>query len=237
MYSYIDLLALIGVGSAHPGGFALTKYLLQYIPIHSTACVLDAGCGTGRTAAYIAKTYSCSVTGIDSHPVMLQKAEKRMNKEGVAVKLVHGSVEQMPFASQSFSHVMSESVIAFTNINKTLGELRRVLKPDGTAVLLEMTVERPLSMQEKEDIGSLYGTKEILTEEEWMRKLLEAGFSHTETIGGGTIDKQMHLYADLPDWDLSPQVDPSVYTVWAQHEAIIRMYGHLLGYRVFLCKP
>lgn len=237
MYSYIDLLALIGVGSAHPGGLSLTKHLLQHIPIDSTARVLDAGCGTGRTAAYIAKTYGCLVTGIDSHSVMLQKAENRMNREGVTVELVHGSVEQMPFASQSFSLVLSESVIVFTNINKTLRELRRVLQPEGVAVLLEMTVERPLSPQEKEDIGSLYGTNEILTEGEWIEKLREAGFSHAETISGGTIAKQMHLYADLPDWDLSPQIDPSIYTVWAQHEAIIQAYGQLLGHRVFICKP
>lgn len=51
--SYQDALAYYGVNGAHPGGLSLTKYLLQQERITSTTQLLDAGCGTGQTSAFI----------------------------------------------------------------------------------------------------------------------------------------------------------------------------------------
>lgn len=48
--TYIDFLAYYGIGSAHPGGFTLTKQLLAQLPFRHGANVLEIGCGTGKTA-------------------------------------------------------------------------------------------------------------------------------------------------------------------------------------------
>ncbi|MFD3445688.1 class I SAM-dependent methyltransferase [Microbacteriaceae bacterium 4G12] len=235
-YSYIDLIALLGVGSAHPGGFMLTKQTLQSVYISPSTRVLDVGCGTGRTAVYIAKLYGCPVTALDNHRFMLEKAQKHIQREGVPVRLVEGNVEQLPFHSDSFDIALSESVLIFTDSTKALQELYRVLSHTGKAIIIEMTVERLLHPKEKEEIQGVYGVQDILTERQWVEKLYQAGFSRVHKLGGGTVASTIPTYTEQPDWDFSPQMDSVAYTVWTNHETIIRKYCHLLGHRTFLCE-
>jgi len=54
-YTYLNCLAELGVGGAHPGGFKLTQDILSAEHIGKKTTVLDAGCGTGQTAAYVAQ--------------------------------------------------------------------------------------------------------------------------------------------------------------------------------------
>ncbi|MCP8969155.1 class I SAM-dependent methyltransferase [Ectobacillus ponti] len=234
-YSYLDLLALLGVGSAHPGGFGLTKELLQQLSPVPGSEVLDAGCGTGRTAIYLADAYGCRVTGIDQNQLMLEKAGKRALREGVALQLVQGDLEQLPFADGSFALALSESVLAFTDIQQSLQELHRVLRPGARLAVIEMAVERSLAPAETAEISAVYGAKRYMTEQDWRESFRLAGFTSVQTVGGGTILASMQQYQELPDWDLSPHIHPAVYNVWAQHEDIIRKYQQLLGHRVFIC--
>ncbi len=61
-------------------------------------------------------------------------------KTGNSVLLVQGSSERLPIASQSLDFVISAFVLR--NVRKimaeTLSEIKRVLKPGGAALLLEM---------------------------------------------------------------------------------------------------
>src|SRR5690625_7715526 len=98
-YNYHDFLALMGVGGAHPGGLSFTKHLLKNVQIDQNSSVLDAGCGTGQTAAYIAETYGCHVTAIDRHPVMIEKAKQRFEANNIKVDLIQGNIEQIGRAS------------------------------------------------------------------------------------------------------------------------------------------
>ena len=52
--TYIDFLAYYGIGSAHPGGFTLTKQLLAQLPLDRSECPRDR-LRHGKTAAYMAK--------------------------------------------------------------------------------------------------------------------------------------------------------------------------------------
>ncbi|UTW69808.1 methyltransferase domain-containing protein [Anaerobacillus sp. HL2] len=73
--NYTDMLAQLGISSAHPGGLALSKWNFLKEKITKDMKILDLGCGTGKTAAYLASTYKCSVTALDVHPIMLEKAK------------------------------------------------------------------------------------------------------------------------------------------------------------------
>src|SRR5699024_3575108 len=112
-YNYHDFLALMGVGGAHPGGLALTKALLKNAQIDQNSRVLDAGCGIGQTAAYIADSYGCHVAAIDRHPVMIEKAKKRFKANNIKVDLIRGDIEQIPFAESSFDVILAESLTVF----------------------------------------------------------------------------------------------------------------------------
>ncbi|HEU4965309.1 MAG TPA: methyltransferase domain-containing protein [Bacilli bacterium] len=235
--NYHDLLASFGIGGAHPGGFAMTREVLQEAGLTASTHLLDVGCGTGQSAAYIAKRYGCAVTGLDRHPLMLEKAERRMRREGLAVRLVQGDAHALPFADQTFDVVLSESVTIFTDLNTTLQEYARVLKPNGVLLDLSMTAERPLSAQELGELRAVYGTKIVPTEAEWCGRLQKVGFAKVDVLKKGTVASAVPgpqaTPGELPEFDPSPDIDPELFAIWERHQALTERFSRRLGYRVY----
>jgi ubiquinone/menaquinone biosynthesis C-methylase UbiE len=166
--TYQDALAYYGVNGAHPGGLSLTKILLEQEHLTSATKLLDAGCGTGQTSAYIKKNYPCQVTCIDYHQTMVNRAMNRFQKEQLSIRLLQGSLEKLPFPDSSFDIILVESVLIFTNCKLSLNELKRVLKPNGVLLASEMTSERKLTPIEQNNMCSVYGIEKVLTEQEWI---------------------------------------------------------------------
>jgi ubiquinone/menaquinone biosynthesis C-methylase UbiE len=104
--------------------------------IQLSESVLDVGCGTGQTSAFLAKRFNCQVTAIDKHPIMIEKAVERFKNNPASVKVVEGDAECLNFEDDSFDCIIAESVIVFTDIEKTLHELARVMKSNGRIILL-----------------------------------------------------------------------------------------------------
>jgi ubiquinone/menaquinone biosynthesis C-methylase UbiE len=101
----------------------LDKYL------HKTDKILELGCGTGLILKEVNKKVSKAI-GIDLSQKMLEKAKKR------GLEVYHAEASNMPFEDNSFDLVYSYKVLAHIEaIEKTLHEIKRVLKPNGIAVL------------------------------------------------------------------------------------------------------
>jgi SAM-dependent methyltransferase len=235
--TYHDFLANFGIGGAHPGGITMTREMLQRESIPKTCRVLDVGCGTGQTSAYLARQFGCHVTALDQHPLMLEKAKRRFQRERLSVQLVQGDVHRLPFADSSFDLVLAESVTIFTDLPKSLAEYARVLKKGGALLDLEMTAERPLSAKELEELGTVYGTRQVPTETEWRGRLNRAGFDPVEVVRGGTVASAIPgpgtKQEELPEFDPSDGIDPRLYDIWTAHQAITEKYSRRLGYRVY----
>jgi SAM-dependent methyltransferase len=92
--------------------------------------VLDVACGTGAltlAAAEIAGP-SGSVVGLDVNPEMLAVARRKP----LQIEWLEGSAEALPLPSNSFDAVVSQfGFMFFEDKPKALGEMMRVLKPDG----------------------------------------------------------------------------------------------------------
>ncbi len=231
MNQYLDLLAHFGIGGAHPGGFALTQSIFEKEKIEPHFSVLDIGCGTGQTASYLTKKFGCSVTAIDINSMMVEKAKKRFVNEGLNIKTVLGDVQKMKFADETFDFVLSESVISFTNIPETLKELVRVLKREGSMIIIEMTAEQPLSNEVREKILELYGVNQVLTEEEWITCLRQAGFTNVKEI----LTPPFLLPSEIDDIDESEKIPIHFYNLWDEHNDFVEKNNHLVGYRAFKC--
>ena len=72
MSDYVEMLAYFGVSGAHPGGIELTKTMIEHLNLASDDRILDVGCGTGQTAAYLGHL-GYEVEAIDTHPLMIEK--------------------------------------------------------------------------------------------------------------------------------------------------------------------
>ncbi len=234
-YTYLDSLATYGVGGAHPGGLQLTEQLLAREKMNRKTAILDVGCGTGQTSAYIFKQYKCNVTALDNNKVMIDKAKQRFRSSHLPINVVEGRTENLPFRNETFDIILSESVTAFTNIPVSLSEYKRVLKPNGVLLAIEMTAEPlPFTKKEKQFICDFYGVSQILTEKDWRNYFRKSGFRHV------TVEKHMHhsvpqdvMYAN--DFMLSNQIQEEHYEILEQHQQIVSKYKDKLYFRVFRC--
>jgi len=96
--------------------------------------VLDLGTGTGANlGAYPPSAY---VIAVDLSAEMLGYARSKSHQ--ATVKFVQANVQSLPFASQSFDHVVSSLLFCSTeNPLAGLQEIARVLKPGGRLLMIE----------------------------------------------------------------------------------------------------
>ncbi|KAA0546631.1 class I SAM-dependent methyltransferase [Bacillus sp. BGMRC 2118] len=234
-YSYTDLLAILGIGGAHPGGLGLTRAIFEELPISRETNILEVGCGTGQTTAYISSNYPCHLHAIEAHSTMIEKATARLKQLNLPVTLVNGNAETIPYDSHNFDIVLSESVTVFTNIEKTIPEYFRVLKKGGSLILIEMTEILPLSEQEKEELIQFYGFTYIVSEKQWEETFRKAGFGEIETIQISE-DQMINSENDYSEFNMSEHIEPELFNMLDVHEALTTKYKEKLGFRVFICK-
>jgi ubiquinone/menaquinone biosynthesis C-methylase UbiE len=98
--------------------------------------VLEIGVGTGLS--FLHYPPDVELAGVEPSPHMLKRARRRAAELGRKVELVEAPAEQLPFADDSFDTVVSLTVLCtVSDAKRTLGEIRRVLRPGGRFVFLE----------------------------------------------------------------------------------------------------
>jgi arsenite methyltransferase len=121
--------------------------------IREGEAVLDLGCGAGVDAIIAAKLTgpSGTVTGIDLVPEMLAKAGENARLSGVSnVLFQESAAEQLPFPDNSFDVVISNGVFNLVvDKIKALGEVFRVLKPEGRFMLADQVLSGELPKETK----------------------------------------------------------------------------------------
>lgn len=236
---YLELLAHLGIGGAHPGGLALTKSILQHLSISTKTRIIDIGCGTGQTAAFIQKTYPCQVTALDQNKLMVEKARERFKKENLDIELIEGDAECLPLKKEDYDVVIAESVTIFTNLRKSIHEYARVLKPGGILVDIELAAATPLTEDEKE-FCDFYQVRNVPTEKEWRQSFLEAGFRSIKVIRKGSVSGALNSTVqhldELPDFNPSPLLDSTHFHLSLRHSMLMDQYSTRLKYCVFQMK-
>ena len=97
--------------------------------------VLDACCGTGDLAI-AARKAGCEVTGVDFSERMLERARRKAPD----LRWVEGDLLELPFDAGSFdAGTVGFGVRNVADLDRALGELRRVLVPGGRLGILEIT--------------------------------------------------------------------------------------------------
>ncbi|MEL6177559.1 MAG: methyltransferase domain-containing protein [Myxococcota bacterium] len=114
--------------------------------------VLDVACGPGNFTRYFAEVVegdpASVVVGMDLSWPMLGQARKGQPRSVGAAQLlryVRGDAARLPVADESFDRVHCAAALHIVDdIDRVLGELNRVLKPDGIAVVGTFLASRNL---------------------------------------------------------------------------------------------
>lgn len=97
--------------------------------------VLDVATGTGN-AALLAARRRATVTGLDASARLIDVAQQRSADIGSEITLLVGDMQALPFDDASFDVALSIFGLIFAaDAQSAFGEMMRVLKPGGRAVL------------------------------------------------------------------------------------------------------
>ncbi len=122
------------------GNRAIGPWILENLPLSGAESVLDVATGTGLMARDLAP-HVRHVTGIDVTPEMLQQARDQSAAAGLSnVTFDDGNAAALPYADDYFDLVISRiAVHHFADPVVELSEMRRVCKPGGKVVIVDIT--------------------------------------------------------------------------------------------------
>jgi demethylmenaquinone methyltransferase/2-methoxy-6-polyprenyl-1,4-benzoquinol methylase len=116
------------------------RHALQRARLHRGMRLLDVAVGTGpvaRAALRVTENH-VEVIGLDVSQGMLKETRRKL-----AIPLIQGNAEQMPIADASVDFVtMGYALRHVVDLSCAFQEFRRVLRPGGTLLLLEITPPR-----------------------------------------------------------------------------------------------
>lgn len=165
---------------SHAGWKDLAR-MVQLLAPTGAEEALDVATGTGHTALALAP-HCRAVTGLDPTPEMLREAEQLAAQRAIInVRFVQGAAEQLPFDDHSFDIVtVRRAPHHFQSIPRALAEMRRVLRPGGTLLVIDqITPDDPdgsallEAMERRRDPSHV----RALTVDEWRAALTAAGFA------------------------------------------------------------
>jgi ubiquinone/menaquinone biosynthesis C-methylase UbiE len=130
--------------------------------------VLDIGCGTGSWSRRVA-ALGPHVVGADFSPEMIRMAEPAQG-----VEFIVGSAQDLDLRNDTFDLVLSVTVLQHitsdVELQRALGNIRRMLKPGGRFFLLEYSPERATAGSQR------VSHMRYRTRTEWTGACVDAGF-------------------------------------------------------------
>ena len=134
--NYDDLNRVISFGI----DISWRKKVVQIVSKNNPQQILDIATGTGDLALMMSTLAPEKIIGLDISEGMLSVGKEKISKAQLndKIEMVVGDSEDIPYADNTFDAItVSFGVRNFANLDKGLSEIRRVLKPKGTLVVLE----------------------------------------------------------------------------------------------------
>lgn len=130
------------------------KKAIKILAKENPKTILDVATGTGDFALASMKLNPEKIVGIDIAEKMVEKGIEKVKAKGLSeiIQLKVGDSESIPYENETFdATTVAFGVRNFENLELGLTEMNRILKPNGTAVILEF------SKPQKFPVKQLYG--------------------------------------------------------------------------------
>lgn len=122
----------------------LAKNVAAELPSRSR--ILEVAPGPGFLSVELARAGDFEVTGLDISKSFVEIARDNAARQGTKVDFREGNAAAMPFESGAFDRVICRA--AFKNFSQpvaALQEIRRVLKPGGKALIIDLRKDAPVA--------------------------------------------------------------------------------------------
>lgn len=161
-----------------------SELFLQTLAPASGERILDVGAGKGRVADRVLKASGgAEVYAIDPD----EKRIASMKKDFPAIRGSPGSAESLPFADSYFDKAYTTMALHhFSDLDRALREIARVLKPGGSFVVVEVEPSSGLGTLFR-FFGRVFGERMgLLTMEQLRVRLESGGFRVVQREGRGS---------------------------------------------------
>jgi len=174
----------------------MAKQLAGQIPAGGK--VLEIAPGPGYFCIELAKLGNFQITGLDISKSFVEISRRNAAEAGLKIDFRQGNASALPFSDESFDFTFCQA--AFKNFSepvKAIAEMYRVLKPKGTAVIVDMRRDASADDIEREVKGmSLDRINEMMVRWTFKQMLLKSAYSIPEMesmvsqtpFGRGRID-------------------------------------------------
>jgi ubiquinone/menaquinone biosynthesis C-methylase UbiE len=144
--------------------------------------VLEVAPGPGFLAIEMARDSRIHVTGLDISKTFVELARKNAAEEGVRVDFKLGNASAMPFADKSFDLLICRAAFKnFSEPERALKEMRRVLRPGGTGVIIDLRRDASMTEIKHEVDGMHLGFwNRLFTRETFRLMLLKRAYTKPE---------------------------------------------------------
>lgn len=135
---YDPMVRLLGFNRAR-------QELISQANVEPNQHILDIGCGTGTFVVLLKRKYpAAQVVGLDPDPKAIGRAQVKIRRARVSVRLDEGFSDQLPYKEASFDRVFSSFMfhhLEGQERENTMREAVRVLKPGGSFHLFDFVAD------------------------------------------------------------------------------------------------
>ncbi len=165
------------------------KAILELVKIRKADKILDAGCGVGGTAIYLAKQTGAHITGISITEDQIKHAKNNAEKNKVSslTTFLQMNYEKTTFPSNSFNIIYGVESICYSypKIN-FLKEAYRLLMPGGKLIIEDgYSIRKPKDSKEKtilDEFKKGWALKELCLFNDMTKYLSLSGFTKIKEI-------------------------------------------------------
>ena len=229
----------------HPGGLEVTKLLAKRCGLSPDMTVLDAGCGSGRSAIFLAKQFGCRIVGVDIEPAPLLKAQAEAMSEGVSDRVAFrvADANNLPFQDETFEGAIFQAALIFTDKFKALRMVHQKLRGDGFLGVVELAWKKTPSERIVQKVRNVLCAAAVNTEihEDWIRLLSQAGF---EVIHSELLDHEFNFSGIVRNEGFLSSLrialkcisDKSVKRKMGQIKSLFKETDEYLGYGIYVAR-